>query len=255
VNSAVFLDFDGVICDSALECLASSWLAYHRLRRARAPGAMPVDLLERFLRLRPLARAAPDYVLIQELIGAGRESVSPAEFERERSARRSRLCRYARLMQEVRSGLLRTDPSYWMALHRLYPHVLRELPRWVSSNSFYILSTKRPELILRVLRHFGLLMDGRRILACTRSGKLETIARTMRRKSFRQVLFVDDQIDNLRAEPAGPNPGRGPEEMPVAKALAAWGYLRREWLVELPPGVELLYPEELAARVDPLLAD
>jgi hypothetical protein len=80
----------------------------------------------------------------------------------------------------------------------------------------------------------------------------------MRRKSIRQALFVDDQIDNLRAEPAGPNPdrnsGRGSEEMPVAKALAAWGYLRREWLVELPPGVELLHPEELAARVNPLLA-
>lgn len=254
MNSAVFLDFDGVICDSALECLASSWLAYHRLRRERPPAAVPVDLLERFIRLRPFARAAPDYVLIQELIGAGREPVSQAEFERERSARRGRFGRYGRLMQEVRSGLLRTDPGYWMALHRLYPHVLRELPRWVSSNSFYILSTKRPELILRVLRHFGLLMDGRRALPCPRSGKLEIIARTMQRKNIRQALFVDDQIDNLRAEPEGRNSGRGPEEMPVAKALAAWGYLRREWLVELPPDVELLHPEELAARVNSLLA-
>ena len=249
MNSAVFLDFDGVICDSALECLASSWLAYHRLRRERAPGAVPADLLERFLLLRPFARSAPDYVLIQELIDAGREPVSQAEFERERAARRGRFDRYSRLMQEVRGGLLRTDPGYWMALHRLYPHVLRELPRWVASESFYILSTKRPELILRVLGHFGLPMDGRRTLPCQPSGKLEIIASTMRRKGHRRALFVDDQIDNLRAEPAGPS-----GELQVAKALAAWGYLRREWLEELPPGVELLRPEELAARVDPLLA-
>ncbi len=250
MNSAVFLDFDGVICDSALECLASSWLAYHRLRRERAPGAVPVDLLERFLRLRPFARAAPDYVLIQELLGAGRGPSSQAEFERERSTRQGRVERYSRLMQEVRGGLLRTDPGYWLALHRLYPHVLRELPRWVASRSFYLLSTKRPELILRTLRHFGLRMDGRRTLPCRRSGKLEIIAATMRRKGVSRALFVDDQIDNLRAEPAGPSLG----ELQVAKALASWGYLRREWLAELPPGVELLRPEELAARVDPLLA-
>ncbi len=250
MNTAVFLDFDGVICDSALECLASSWLAYHRLRRERAPEAVPADLLRRFIRLRPFASAAADYVLIQELIAAGREPLSLRDFEGERSARRGRLERYDRLMREVRSGLLRTDPDYWMSLHRLYPHVLRELPRWVASDSFYILSTKRPELILRTLRHFGLLMDARRTLGCPRSGKLGIIARTMRRKNIARALFVDDQIANLRPEPAGP----GSAEPPVARALAAWGYLRREWLGELPPGVELLQAEDLAARVDPLLA-
>jgi phosphoglycolate phosphatase-like HAD superfamily hydrolase len=249
VNTAVFLDFDGVICDSALECLASSWLAYHRGLRRRAPEAMPLHLRERFSRLRPFARSAPDYVLIQELIDDGREPASQAEFDLERSARRDRLGRYARLMQAVRSELLRIDPGYWLALHRLYPHVLRELPRWVASPGFYILSTKRPQLIRSILRYFGLVMDSRRILPCPRSGKLEIIARIMRRKDIRRALFVDDQIDNLRCEPGG----RASIERPLARALAAWGYLHREWLRELPPGVELLHAEELAARVGPLL--
>ena len=58
----VFLDFDGVICDSALECLVSSWEAYFRDHGRDAPKAVPVDLKERFLALRPYVRSGEDSV-------------------------------------------------------------------------------------------------------------------------------------------------------------------------------------------------
>lgn len=106
MNTAVFPDLDGVICDSALEWLASSWLAYYRSLRRRAPEAAPLSLWERFSRLRPFARSAPDYVLIQELIDSGKEPAGQAELDRERSARRDRLGRYTRAMQAARCSVM-----------------------------------------------------------------------------------------------------------------------------------------------------
>jgi phosphoglycolate phosphatase-like HAD superfamily hydrolase len=249
VETAVFLDFDGVICDSVLECLASSWAAYHQRLRDRAPMAVPIDLRERFASLRPFARAAEDFMLIQELLDAGKEPRSQAEFDRERAARRSRLGRYRRLMYAVRGEQLRADPGRWLALHRLYPHVLRGLPLWISKDGFHILSTKRPRFIRRILLHYGLAMDRRRILPCLRGGKQRTIARTMRRKGIRRALFVDDQLDHLRPE----SQSRDAAKPAVSMALASWGYLREEWLRDLPQGVELLHPAALASRVNPLL--
>jgi hypothetical protein len=249
VETAVFLDFDGVICDSLLECLVSSWISFHQRLHDRRLESVPSSLLRQFARLRPFARAAEDFVLIQELIATGREPGSQAEFDRERAWRQGRLRQYRRLMYSVRSGELRADPERWLGLHRLYPHVLPELPKWIPRQGFHILSTKRPEFIGQILRHHGLVMDGRRILPCLSTGKQLIIARTMRRRGIRRALFVDDQLDHLRPEP------REMAGLVVRMALASWGYLREEWLSDLPLGVELLRPEELARRVGTLLPD
>jgi hypothetical protein len=249
VETAVFLDFDGVICDSVLECLASSWAVYYQRLQNRIPMAVPLKLRERFAGLRPFARAAEDFVLIQELLDACREPRSQTEFDRERAARRGRLGRYRRLMYAVRGEQLRSDPDRWLALHRMYPHVLRELPQWIVNKGFYILSTKRPQFIHRILLHYGLAMDRRRILACLRGRKKRIITQTMRRKGIRRALFVDDQLDHLRPE----QESRAAAGETVLLALASWGYLREEWLRDLPQGVELLRPGDLASRVNPLL--
>jgi hypothetical protein len=249
VQSAVFLDFDGVICDSVLECLVSSWTAYYRCRRTPSPTAVPLELRGRFTNLRPFARTAEDFVLIQELLDSGRQPQSQEEFDQERNARRDRLDRYRRLMYAVRGELLRKDPGRWFALHRLYPHVRQALPLWIPRKGFHILSTKRPRFIHAILHHYGFRMDRRRILPCLAGGKQRTIARTMQRKGIRLALFVDDQPDHLRPE----REGRIAAGREVQRALASWGYLREEWLRDLPRGVELLHPDALAVRVRPLL--
>jgi hypothetical protein len=251
VETAVFLDFDGVICDSILECLVSSWICFHQRLHDRAPESVPLGLLEQFSLLRPFARSAEDFVLIQELIDTGRQPGSQAEFDRECASAQGRLGRYRRLMYAVRSGELRSAPERWLGLHRLYPHVLPELPKWISRRGFHILSTKRPEFIRKIFRHYGLVMDGRRILPCRRSGKQSIIARIMRRKGILRALFVDDQPDHLQPEPAT----RDTAGLEIRNVLASWGYIRKEWLSDLPRGVELLRPEDLAPRVETLLRD
>lgn len=246
------MDFDGVICDSLQECLASSWSAYYRLLREPRPRSVPRSLRERFSRLRPFARAAEDFVLIQELIESGKEPRSQAEFDRQRALRRSRLAAYRRSMYAVRGEQLRTDPSAWLGLHRLYPHVLQVLPKWIRRQGFHILSTKRPRFIVRILDHYGLALDPRRIIACLGGSKLGIIARTMGRKDIRTALFIDDQLDHLRPQPAP----RGLKDRTVQRALASWGYLRPEWVDgPLPSGIELLRPEQLASRLEAMLED
>ena len=59
----LFLDFDGVICDSEPECFESSSVAYRKLK---SPENVSKSLEHRslFRQLRPLIRSGEDYLVI-----------------------------------------------------------------------------------------------------------------------------------------------------------------------------------------------
>jgi hypothetical protein len=146
VPTLVFLDFDGVICDSALECLVSSWRAcYCRGPAPPCPASVPVALRARFLALRPFIRSGEDFLLIQEILQKDLDVRTQAQFDALAEQRgEETMRRYAHRFQAAREELLRQDPHTWVGLHRVYPHVLAGFPRWSASPCLYILSTKKP---------------------------------------------------------------------------------------------------------------
>lgn len=247
MRAAVFLDFDGVICDSNLECLVSSWLAYHHHFLNSVPTHAPVTLRRQFTHLRPYVRSGEDFVLIQELLDRGTEIRSQEDFDLVAEARGSWLMgQYKELFYAARAQLLQADRQYWLGLNRLYSHVLEALPAWAASACFYIISTKKPEYICEILSNNGIQMTQDRVLYCRSRGKRELIAQVLRTKGVSRALFIDDQIDHLL--------DRAHTEPLIEVALASWGYLKEEWLtVAQRAAVEILRPEQVAPRLELLL--
>jgi phosphoglycolate phosphatase-like HAD superfamily hydrolase len=246
VSQLLFLDFDGVVCDSINECLVSSWLAHHQ---GRYPSIIPVDFRERFAAIRPYIRSGEDYVLIQELMSRGELPADQSEFDRHvAAAGDQRMADNRRRFYAARSELLASDRDYWLSLNTIYPHVLQVLRRLGPDERVYIMSTKESSFIVEILEYNNVEMAVERVICSGKAPKVELIASILDRLRPRtggndtrppaghasettghSALLIDDQIDHFLVA----------EDSRVEGALALWGYIKPEWL-RLHPNVPTL---------------
>jgi hypothetical protein len=251
----LFIDFDGVICDSAAECLFSSWVAHDRIGRhsqrdgpagpdATTPPSVPVTLRERFLHLRPFIRAGDDYVLIQhllatKLLATKRTPAHQDEFDQARREAGPRLlARYGDVLNRVRQELMAHDRSHWLRLNPLYPG-MAELLRAADWGTTWILSTKRPAYIEAILAFHEIPVPARAILHAATVSKLEMVAAVLEERQAGRAALVDDQLDHLV----------GNDDPRIEVYLAAWGYAKPEWLQDpRVPSLDLPELRGLLAR-------
>jgi phosphoglycolate phosphatase-like HAD superfamily hydrolase len=252
----VFLDFDGVICDSLPECYAVSLDAYYRLYlktpeppasaedsgSAGGPGSNDSVSMHHtdagealFRRLRPYIRRGGDYLFIQMAIHQGIAMESQADFDALVSAHHELDDPFHELFYVSRNALFRNDPAHWYSLNPLYPGIKDYLLKHSLDRNYLILSTKEAGFIAEILKHHGIAWDMQRIYCSGKERKLTFIDRVMDELGGAEGLFVDDQIDHFK----------GSCRHPVRCLLADWGYVMPQWLAGQT--VEILSLNELDA--------
>ncbi len=228
----LFIDFDGVICDSAAECLFSSWVAYDRLtggdagasaqRPPAAAPAVPAALRQRFMQLRPFIRSGEDYVLIQHLLAGGLMPPRQEDFDdARRTAGQRTLDRYADALNRVRRELMARRRSHWLRLNPLYPG-MAEILQAADWDAACILSTKRPPYIKAILEFHEVRVPPRAILHAAAVSKLQMVAAALDQRQAERAALVDDQLDHLA----------GNDDRRIEVYLADWGYAQPEWLAD-----------------------
>jgi len=237
-STLYFIDFDGVICDSALEGFVSSEIAYTRLTTGKDPDRCSLTGRDAFYRMRPFIRNGEDFLLLQEYITAGREIYSQQEFDAALSARGTdRMQQYRDAIYRVRQELVGNAREYWIHLNRIYPEVEPVIRGVVNREQVYILSTKQSDLIAEILSGSGIPWPKDRIITSLGKTKEEIITERMNAVNAAQALFVDDQPDHLLSPEASVDLG-------ITCYLAAWGYVRPEWLEKSTSPV--LYASQLS---------
>jgi phosphoglycolate phosphatase-like HAD superfamily hydrolase len=229
------LDFDGVICDSIEECFVASWAAFHEHLRHVPSGPAPGPVRTSFRELRPFVRSGEDFVLIQQLIAQGSAPRNQEEFDEEwdRPGAPGR-AQCKELFYRARTELRDRDPPAWLAMNRIYPHVPGALARLSPRVPRYVLSTKKPEFVIAPLEAARLPFPRDCILYIEAVPKLAAVERLLRRLPCDEAVFVEDQVDAIRAN-------RDPR---IRTFLATWGYVPVEQL-RRPGGVALLEPDGL----------
>ncbi len=226
------LDFDGVICDSVLECLVSSWLAYYRELADFQPSHVPTGLRSNFTALRPFIRSGEDYILIQEMLDKKVLIKSQQDFDSHISAAGAKqMKRFKELFYKAREELVERDRGYWLSLNPIYPHMEGTLRRLAGRKELHIVSTKRASFIAEILTSRGIAFPLGQIHYASNIEKIDIVETLLVESGLERSVFVDDQIDHLRRE--GMSSG-------IDSKLAAWGYVKPEWLATKLPGVEVL---------------
>lgn len=215
----VFLDFDGVICDSLPECYAVSRAAYFSLYLGVAIPEPKAEDEQTFRQLRPYIRRGGDYLFIQHCLQRHLVIASQKDFDAVIQEEQGLDDTFHELFYKARRELLASDPQRWHELNPLYPGLRQLLQTHGGDGDVLILSTKEADFIARILAFNGIAWDSSRIYCSGKERKLAFIDRVMDELGAGQAVFVDDQIDHFK----------GTSTYPVRCLLADWGYVMPGW--------------------------
>ncbi len=226
------LDFDGVICDSAGECLLSAYATY--VRGTSSASLHDLESLVKhwrtpFYRMRPFTRDGKDYLITAYFIDKELSIESQADFDRESQRKLPDVCKalavtnsieLEELFQNTRRRIRAWDKVVWYRLNPLYPEMLKGLRNVRDLSSILITTSKLTDTVIKILAHHGVSLPQSQIYGSDKVAKgvgknshLEKVFH-MTRAAPDQIHFLDDQVSHLKAaQPLG-----------VQCHLATWGY-------------------------------
>ena len=241
----IVTDFDGVVCDSVLECLLAAHNAWEQLQsgpnsqRIFGLSAIPSQRQSRFRELRPYLRGAEDFIPLFLAVERELEVSSQRDFDLLRRRLRDQLPVYQQAFYTERDYLRRQHRELWLELNPLFTPIDRALSSRASFEDVHILTTKRQPDVEDILEFHGIAFPSGQIHSVKSDGKMERLQAIMESSGAApaRTLYVEDQIDYLiSAAPLG-----------VEVLLAEWGYVSEEQRsAAVEQQISLLSREELA---------
>jgi len=241
----IVTDFDGVICDSVLECLLAAHNAWEQLQggtgsqRILDVDTIPSQRQSRFRELRPYLRGAEDFIPLFLAVERELEVSSQRDFDLLRRRLRNQLPLYQQAFYTERDYLRRQHRELWLELNPLFTPIDRALGSLASFGNVHILTTKRQPDVEEILGFHGISFPAGQIHSVKSDGKMERLQAIMDSTGAEpaHTLYVEDQIDYLiTAAPLG-----------VEVLLAEWGYVSAEQRsTAVEQKISLLSREELA---------
>lgn len=196
------LDFDGVLCESAGECLQIAWCAHTGVPVEAFPPRehsyrVPADVAERYWRTRPYMRHMAHFVV--PLLDAPPPADRAAFAERFASLPEGLADAFADAARAYRAQVRRLRREAWLDLHGVWPEVSRLV------DGAYIATARDRASVLEILGAHGVRADCGRIFD-TLSDKRAALGEIAERESLApaDLWLLDDSIDNcLAARAAG----------------------------------------------------
>ena len=230
-NILLFLDFDGVICDSEPECFESSSVAYSELKSSENVSKSS-EHRSLFRQLRPLIRSGEDYLVIQDMLeefvrnSKFRLATNQEEFDAYRNKLGSHtILKYKDMMATTRQKLIKKNEESWLSLSQLFPHMYKLLKTHNLTN-IRILSTKSASLVSKILEGNGIFIPNKSILHAESNPdgkdvrKLDIITNEINNSEMVEAFFIEDQLDHLLEN----------SDYRISTFLADWGYILPSWL-------------------------
>ena len=217
------LDFDGVICDSAIETALSGWKAAHTLWPDMAPGA-PTEHVERFRQVRPIIETGYEAILTMRLLHLGK---SVAEIYGQHKTDFEKLMQEASidgtylkaLFGETRDRWITNDQAEWVSKNPLYPGVVEKLKRLGEHQAWYVITTKQERFVQEIFRANGIELADERVFGLDRQlSKVEVLERLLPQHPEQRLCFVEDRLPTLI------NVAAEASLSAVELRFALWGY-------------------------------
>ncbi len=198
------LDFDGVICDSAVETGITGWKAARQLWHDMPSAFPPEELLDRFRLARPIIETGFEAILVMRMLFQGDELASILEnFPKKKQLVLQQSNRdeasLKQLFGETRDGWIDAALSEWVAMNPLFPGVAEKLSVLDQQCVWYIVTTKQERFVSRILEANRIVLPAERIYGLDRNMNKQLVLQQLQEKHPEATLyFVEDRLPTLQ---------------------------------------------------------
>ena len=223
-NTTVYaLDFDGVICDSAVETAITGWKAACTIWDDM-PQTVSPEKITQFRDIRPIIETGYEAILAMRLLYL---DVSIADIYGDYVNKMQTLSAAAqvsiddlkRLFGETRDNWIAMDVSDWVKMNPLFDGVAEKLSRLGQTCDWYIVTTKQERFVQRILEANSIILPDERIFGLDRNmSKVEVLRWLSQTHPNTTIYFVEDRLPTLMNV-------LNSEGLSMVKPLfALWGY-------------------------------
>ncbi|MDD2760695.1 MAG: HAD family hydrolase [Methylomonas sp.] len=222
-NTLHALDFDGVICDSAVETAITGWKAAGKLWKDMKTETPPA-LIDEFRRVRPIIETGYEAILAMRLLHTGVSCAAIYDHYSEMTAQLLHdtnigVDELKQLFGDTRDQWIASDLASWIAMNPLFPGIAEKLQHLSKTHLWYVITTKQERFVKHILKANAIELADERIFGLDRKlGKTEILKDLLRGHPGLAVEFVEDRLPTLI------NASKDPELPEVELLFASWGY-------------------------------
>lgn len=220
--SLLALDFDGVICDSAVECLVNSYNSFNIFKGYTSQKVYNLKeicagYIETFRKFRPLVRVAKEYYALWYLIRMNQPIDPNTSIRKQAKVGEENLDRFNSIFYGQRQEWMESNINSWLDYNPLYGGIKKALSKISDKENMLIVSSKDKSAIKAILQHNGLSIDDPKVWSSDSGMDKDEIFRKLGGNysiNLSNITFLDDNLNNLiKAKGMG-----------IAVFFASWGY-------------------------------
>jgi phosphoglycolate phosphatase-like HAD superfamily hydrolase len=218
------LDFDGVICDSAIETGITGWKTATQLWSDMS-GELPAQpLLDSFRRVRPVLETGYEAILIMRLLFQGVNAdtlLNNFSQQIQTIIQKDNLdTEYLKqLFGKTRDHWIEHNLQQWIAMNPLFPGIAEKLRTLNTQGSWYIITTKQERFVKQILYAYHIELADERIYGLDRDmSKVAVLQQLLKAHPDQSICFIEDRLPTLH------NVMQHEDLTTIQLFLASWGY-------------------------------
>ena len=223
-NSIIYaLDFDGVICDSAVETAITGWKAAGSIW-SDMPKAVPQIMIDRFRLIRPNIETGYEAILAMRLLYLEEtiESLDngyDGKIQALLKETQATVDGLKKLFGQTRDVWIANDLSGWVNMNPLFAGIATKLRKLGQQCPWYIITTKQERFVKQILKANAIELADERIFGLDRNmSKVEVLKGLLKNHPNEMIYFVEDRLPTLL------NVLKIKELASVELIFALWGY-------------------------------
>jgi phosphoglycolate phosphatase-like HAD superfamily hydrolase len=218
------LDFDGVLCDSAVETAITGWKCAGRIWDDMPGPVPPQALIDRFRQVRPIIETGYEAILAMRLLHLGETTDA---IYRDYANKTQALMQGAqvdanglkKLFGETRDAWIDADLADWIEMNPLFSGIGEKLQRLGQQGVWYIITTKQERFVKQILKANRVELPDAHIFGLDRNmSKQEVLKGLLEKHPHQPIHFVEDRLPTLL------NVLKNDELASVKLIFALWGY-------------------------------
>jgi phosphoglycolate phosphatase-like HAD superfamily hydrolase len=222
-SSVYALDFDGVICDSAVETAITGWKVASAVWDDM-PNTAPQAIIDRFRLVRPILETGYEAILAMRLLYL---DVPVEAIYSDYNNKIKKLLQdkninandLKKLFGEARDAWIANDLADWIAMNPLFAGVKAKLQKLGQQHSWYVVTTKQERFVKHILKANAIDLADERIFGMdSNMNKLEVLKNLLNNHPNETLYFVEDRLPTLLKVL------KDNELASIKLIFASWGY-------------------------------